>query len=388
MQMKIAYQMTQQMLKKVKIKIGLRLTLIVSGMLLLGSVYTFAQSNYKESSNNFARYTKSGDLKHLENAKKFIDETYKNRRDSNSSRVNVLRALIYSSIAYADSTRSIKTASDPIDITYESIDKVRKREWENYPAQSNYIRQNLAASHIYQAEKALEKQDYASAYDSYIKVTDLKLPNYDVTYNLALLATQTAQYDAAITYYEALLKREEVPVEYYLELAEVHRKNGNKQAVLNTLQDARLQFPDNQPILLNLIQLFAQNNEHKAIAPIIDEAVARAPENIDLNYLAGYSNETVGNIDIAKKYYGRVLQLDPNNYEANLALGLIFLNGFLQDSDDVEAQYQAQNLLLKANEIRPYDVNALKSLSLYYERSGDLAQLDRVKLLLNQLSNN
>lgn len=388
MQMKIAYQMTQQMLKKVKIKIGLRLTLIVSGMLLLGSVYTFAQSNYKESSNNFARYTKSGDLKHLENAKKFIDETYKNRRDSNSSRVNVLRALIYSSIAYADSTRSIKTPSDPIDITYESIDKVRKREWENYPAQSNYIRQNLAASHIYQAEKALEKQDYASAYDSYIKVTDLKLPNYDVTYNLALLATQTAQYDAAITYYEALLKREEVPVEYYLELAEVHRKNGNKQAVLNTLQDARLQFPDNQPILLNLIQLFAQNNEHKAIAPIIDEAVARAPENIDLNYLAGYSNETVGNIDIAKKYYGRVLQLDPNNYEANLALGLIFLNGFLQDSDDVEAQYQAQNLLLKANEIRPYDVNALKSLSLYYERSGDLAQLDRVKLLLNQLSNN
>lgn len=112
------------------------------------------------------------------------------------------------------------------------------------------------------------------------------------------------------------------------------------------------------------------------------------PENIDLNYLAGYSNETVGNIDIAKRYYGQVLQLDPNNYEANLALGLIFLNSFLQDSDDVEAQYQAQNLLLKANEIRPYDVNALKSLSLYYERSGDLAQLDRVKLLLNQLSNN
>lgn len=388
MQMKIAYQMTQQMLKKVKIKTGWHLPLIVAGMLLLGSGHTFAQSNYKESSNSFARYTKSGDLKNLENAKKFIDETYKNRRDSNNTRVNVLRALIYSSLAYADSTRSIKTPSDPIDITYESLNKVRKREWENYPAQSNYIRQNLAASHIYQAEQALEKKDYASAYDSYLKVADLNLPNYDVIYNLALLATQTEQYDAAITYYNELLKRGEAPVEYYLELAEVYKKNGDTQAVLNTLQDARRTFPDNQPVLLNLIQLFAQNNEYKAIAPIIDEAVAHAPEDIDLNYLAGYSNETVGNIDIAKKYYGQVLQLDPNNYEANLALGLIFLNNFLQDSNDVEAQYQAQNLLLKANEIRPYDVNALKSLSLYYERSGDLTQLDRVKLLLNQLSNN
>src|SRR5690606_38047299 len=147
-------------------------------------------------------------------------------------------------------------------------------------------------------------------------------------------------------------------------------------------------FPKNKEVLMNLVQLFAQRNEYKAIAPIIDEAVAHEPENIDLNYLAGYANETVGNIEIAKRYYGKVLQLDPNNYAANLGLGLIFLNGFLQDSDNVEAQYQAQNLLLKANEIRPYDVNALKSLSLYYERSGDLGQLDRVRLLFNQLSNN
>lgn len=385
----MAYQMTQQMLKKTRINnIGLRLPAIVSGMLLLGSVHTFAQSNYKESSNSFARYTQTGDLKNLESAKKFIDETYKNRRDSNSARVNVLRAMIYSSMAYADSTRSIKNPSDPIDITYESLNKIRNREWNNYPSESNYVKQNLAASHIYQAKKALEKQDYASAYDSYIKVRDLNVQHYDVTYNLALLATQTEQYNAAITYYKDLLKRGDAPVEYYLELAEVHKSNGDTQAVLNTLQDARTKFPENQEVLLNLIQLFAQNNEYKAIAPIIDEAIVQEPENIDLNYLAGYSNETVGNIDIAKRYYGQVLQLDPNNYEANLALGLIFLNSFLQDSDDVEAQYQAQNLLLKANEIRPYDVNALKSLSLYYERSGDLAQLDRVKLLLNQLSNN
>ena len=380
--------MKQQTLKKMKIRKERWMPTFALGILLLGSVPVLAQSNYKESSNSFARYTKTGDIKNLENAKKFIDETYKNRRDANNTRVNVLRAMIYSSMAYADSTRSIKNPSDPIDLAYESLDKIKKREWDNRPAEFNYIRQNLAAAHIYQANKAMEKENYVAAYNSYLQVKDLNVAKYNVTYNLAVLAAQTEQYEASISYYKDLLAEGDAPVSYYLEITEVYKKIGDTQAVLNTLQDARLKFPENQSVLLNLIQLFAQNNEYKAIAPIIDEAIAHDPESIELNYLAGYSNETIGNTDLSKRYYGRVLELDPNNYEANLALGLIFLNSFLQDGEDIESQYQAQNLLLKANEIRPYDVNALKSLSLYYERSGDLAQLDRVKSMLNQLSNN
>ena len=384
----MVHQIALLMLKKAKSKIGLHVLAFICFVLLFGVAETSAQSNYKEGTNSFARYTQSGDIKHLESAKKFIDETYKNRRDANSARVNVLRAMIYSAMAYADSTRTLKNPSDPIDITYESLSKIKRRELENYPSEVSYVKQNLASSHLYNAKKALDKQDYAAAYDSYLKVRDLHIKEYDVTYNLAILAAQTGQYAAASAYYNNLLKRGDSPVEYYLQLADVHKKNGDNQAVLNILQVARTKFPENKEVLMNLIQLFAQNNEYKAIAPIIEEAINHEPDNIELNYLAGYANENVGNTDIAKRYYGKVLELDPNNYEANLALGLIYLSTFLQDSEDVESQYQAQNLLLKANEIRPYDINALKSLSLYYERSGDLAQLDRVKLLLNQLSNN
>jgi len=171
-------------------------------------------------------------------------------------------------------------------------------------------------------------------------------------------------------------------------LADVYRKLGDENSLLNTLETARGKFKGNKTVLLNLIQEFAHNNNYEAIVPIIDEAIKYEPENVDLNYLAGYANETMGRVAVAKRYYQKTLQLNPNNYEANLALGLIFLGDFLKDGNNTEAQYYSQNLLLKANEIRPYDVNALKSLSMYYEKSGDLAQLDRVNLLLNQLSNN
>ncbi|MCL8001009.1 hypothetical protein M8994_22720, partial [Brucella sp. 21LCYQ03] len=75
--------------------------------LAIGSLSAFAQSAVKEATNNFALYTQTGELKHLENAKKFIDGVYKTRRDSANVRINITRAMIYSSIAYADSTRKI-----------------------------------------------------------------------------------------------------------------------------------------------------------------------------------------------------------------------------------------------------------------------------------------
>ncbi|TYP95680.1 tetratricopeptide repeat protein [Sphingobacterium allocomposti] len=375
----------QKMMKNSK---GNCLRIFFSGVFLLGALQIFAQSNYKESSNSFALYTQTGELKNLESAKKFIDAAYQSRRDSSNTRVNVLRAMIYSSMAYADSTRSIKNAKDPIDIAYDAVNRIKPAQLPQYSSEMKYVKQNLAAAHIYNANKALGKKDYAAAFNNYLKVKELNIANYDVTYNLAVLAVQTEQFPAAITYYTQLLKEGNPSPEHYLELTDVYRKTGDKQAVLNTLQTARAKFPENKAVLMNLIQEFALNNEYKAIVPIIDEAIKYEPENVELNYLAGYANESVGNKEIAKRYYQQVLQLNGNNYEANLALGLIYLNDFLQDENNTEAQYYAQNLLLKANEIRPYDVNALKSLSLYYEKSGDLMQLDRVKLLLNQLSNN
>lgn len=358
------------------------------GILFFVTHLTFAQSNYKESSNNFALYSKTGDLKSLENAKKFIDASYKTRRDSTSSKVNILRAMIYSTIAYADSTNTIKSDIDPLDATYRALEKLNTREQGNNAAEVKYVKQNLAAAHLYRANKALLKKDYSIAYDNYTKVKNLALNNYDVVYNLALLAVESEKYGVAIEYYRQLLSRPNATADQYLELAEVYKKTDNPQEILNTLNSARSKFPTNKTILMHLIQVYAQDQNYAAIAPIIDEAIKFEPENIELNYLAGYAHEAVGNAAVAKTYYQQVLKLNQNNYEANLALGLLYLQSFLNDEDDIEAEYYAQNLLLKANEIRPYDVNTLKSLSLYYEKTEDLAQLDRVKLLLNQLSNN
>ncbi len=362
--------------------------IIFSLLLLAIGTTVVGQSNYKEASNSLARYMQSNDVKQLESAKKFIDAGYKTKRDSSNSRNNVLRAMIYSSLAYADSTRKIKSDKDPILIAKEAEALIRPRDRDKLETEINYIHQNLIAAYIYKANKEIVEKKYADAYQSYLEVEKLGTKTSDVIYNLALLASQAGKTKEAILYYSELTKDTEADATKYLELAELYKKNKDMQQYLSTLETARTKFPENKQILFQLIEIYSLNKTFGAITPIIDEAITYEPKNLDLLYLAGYANENIGNVSQAKKYYQKIVQLDDNNYNANLALGLIFLNDFLKNMNNLEDQYNAQNYLLKANEIKPYDIGALKGLALYYKTVGDDSQLDRVNLLLNQLSNN
>ncbi|MFD2599373.1 tetratricopeptide repeat protein [Sphingobacterium corticis] len=363
--------------------------LILTVGLTVGSLSAFAQSGVKEATNNFALYTQTGDLKHLENAKKFIDGVYKTRRDSSNVRINVTRAMVYSSIAYADSLRTIKMDKDkdPINLTLATLARLKPREKGTRESEMAYITQNLAAAYTYKANVALEEQRYDEAYSYFLKVKDLQPKNEDIIYNLALLADQTNQTDRAIEYYRQAIKSKSRQPIQYLELSRIFERNNKPTEARTTLEEGRSAYPDSKEILFKLIEVYSQQRNYAAIVPLAEQAVKLEPENVDLNYLAGFSFENVGNVDKAKQFYERTIQLNDNNYEANLALGLLYLQKFIQNNDDQEAQYQAQDYLLKANEIRPHEVNALRSLAMYYENAEDDMQLDRVNLLLNRLLN-
>jgi tetratricopeptide (TPR) repeat protein len=155
---------------------------------------------------------------------------------------------------------------------------------------------------------------------------------------------------------------------------------------LNVLEKGHAIFPENKQILFRLIDVYSANNSYDAILNVIADAIRLEPENVELNYIAGYSYENANDIKRAKEYYNNVLRLDPNNYESNLALGLINLETLLKEPSNQDIQELTIEYLLKANEIKPYDVNALKALAKYYKLIDDASQLDRVNLLLNQLT--
>lgn len=357
--------------------------------MLAGALPVAAQSNLKEGNNNFALYMNSKDFKHLEAARKFADAAFKTKRDSVNFRNNLLRGLVYSTLAMVDSNRTQKYSADPIDVASAALKRLTNNRQAGYEHETeiDYIKKSLANAYLIKANRAVGKGNFEEARSQYHKVDSLSGGAIDVKHNLAVLSAKTGGADDAIKRYEAFINQRETssPV-YILELAKLYREKKDRRAVLNTLLKGRQQFPENKEILFELISTHVANEAYAAIVPLVDEAIAHEPENVNLNYIAGYANEMEGNHAAAKKYYEKVIRLDANNFDANFELGLLYLKEFIANPDDSEKQNKAQEYLLRANQIRPSEVNALKSLAVLYDQSGNIIQLERVNNILNQLT--
>lgn len=369
---------------------SMKLAAAVALLLAVSVSPILAQSNLKEGNNNFARYTKSKDFKYLEAARKFADESFKTKRDSTNFRNILLRGLVYSTLAVVDSNRTQKYTSDPTDVALWALKRLRNKSIGfEFEPQIDYIRRSLAKAYLIKANRAVAEANYEEALHQYSKVDSISGNTIDVKHNLAVLSSKTRNEEDAINRYKAFTAQSETSSPtYILELATLYRKRGNNREMLNTLLTGRQQFPESKEILFTLINTYMAGEAYAAVVPLVDEAIAHEPENVGLNYIAGYANEMENNHEVAKKYYEKVISLDANSFEGNLELGLLYLKEYISDPDNDEVQRKAQEHLLKANQIQPSEVNTLKSLAVLYDQSGDVIQLERVNNILNQLTIN
>lgn len=364
---------------------------LISVFLLLSGSITFAQSNIMEGNNSFAMFTKTGDIKQLEAARKFADEAYKSRRDSSGFRNNLLRSLVYSTLAVVDSNRTMKYPSgDPIDVALSALNTLKgagSQTLYDNEAEIKHVRRSLANAYLVKANRSVAKNNYEDALRQYKLVDSLGGKSAAVDHNIAVLTAKVGNTSGAITRYEQLIKtRSTSNPSYIIELANIYRLSGDSQKSLNTLLTGREQFPGSKDILFQLINMYVAHEAYNAVVPLIDEAIAHEPENVQLNYIAGFANESEGNSVAAKRFYEKVISLDANNFDGNFELGLLYLKEYIEAPQDGTKQNKAQEYLLKANQIKPAAINTLKSLAVLYEHSGDTIQLERVNSVLNQQS--
>src|SRR5690606_6473682 len=191
-----------------------------------------------------------------------------------------LRAMVYSALPYADSTRKIKTDKDPIEISLNLAQVLKQRDLSNYPHAITYVTQNSDAAHIYQANQHIEKQEYDHADNSLAEVERLGAQSIDVLRNLADLSAEAGKTQEAIAYYKKLIELTDVDAVTYISLAKLYKSTDNTHEYLNTLKTAREKFPQDKAILFLLVEAYAENKAYAAVTPIIAEALKHEPENI------------------------------------------------------------------------------------------------------------
>lgn len=363
-------------------------TLLLGAACLTNSVSAHAQSNLKEGNNQYALYTKSGDIKQLDQARTHADNAYKTRRDSMGFRNNLLRALVYSTLSVVDSNRTKKYTEDPLITAELALEKLTDRQlsFENEP-EIKHATRFVANGHLILANRALSSGKDQEAYDRFIKIHSMASDTYDVRHNLAVLSDRLGHHEEAIERYLELLQSPKTAKASYIQaLADLYEKTSLDLGLVNILITGHEMYPEDRDILFRLINTYHARESYDAIIPLADQAVEMDPESTDLRYILAFAFEETGDIKRAKEQYEALIALDRNNYEGNLGLGLIHLQAYLDNPADRAPLNRAQDLLLRANQIKPSGVNTLRSLAVLYENKGDIIQLERVNNILDQLT--
>ena len=342
----------------------------------------------RDAMNSFAKYSASKNIKDLEAARKLIDDGYKTKSDSNAFKNNLIRGLVYSTLARADSTLKLKYAKDPIEVALHSLSFISSSKNASDAAQEiSYINGQLKRTYLSRANTSFRERRFNDALKYFTILDSLDHNTYSISHNLALLHQELGNYEQSVFYYGKLIAQKPKP-EYYLVLANLYESLGDENSALKTLKSGSEAFPDNRDLIFKLINILVNRNDYIEIAKFVERALKLDEFNINLNYLAGFSNEMTGNNLKAEEYYKAVLNINPNNYEGNYALGLLYLNFYLKDTSKNSMMYVSKYYLSKANEIDPNELKSLTSLSILYKHTGDKDELQKINNRINQLKLN
>lgn len=342
----------------------------------------------KDAMNSFAKYSASKNIKDLESARKLSDQAYKTRSDTSSFKANLVRSLVYSTLARADSTLQFKYSKDPVSEALFSLQHVQTSKYSGDAEQEMaYINDQLNHTYLYRANTLFRGRKFSAALEYFTILDSVKPGNFALIHNQALLHQELGNYGKAVMYFEKLIKIQSKP-EYFLVLANLYETVGDEDNMLGILKKGSGLFPANRDLIFKLINTLVGLNDYVEIAKFTQQALKLDEYNINLNYLAGFSNEMTGNNLKAEEYYKDVLNINPNNYDGNYALGLLYLNLYLRDRSKENLMYVSKYYLSKANEIDPNELKSLTSLSILYKYTGDNDELQKVNNRINQLKLN
>ncbi len=366
---------------------GTVIILLLNGLLFIASAN--AQTvPIKDAMNSFAKFSSSGDIKDLAAARGFIDNAYKNRSDSAAFKNNLARALIYSSLARTDSNLTLKYTKDPVEEAKFSLERIKdSKSVGDATSEIEYINDQLKHTYLYRGNTAFLNRSFSDALKYYSLLDSIESHNLPLIQNLALLYQELGNNPKSAYYYEKLISERPRP-EYFLVLSNLYETMGDEVSTLKILKNGCELYSFNQDLLFRYLNVLLNNNNYKEIANIIEKAIKIDENNINLNYLAGFSNEAIGNSSKAEEYYKIVLNINPNNYDANYALGLLYLNLYLKDKRQENLLYMSKYFLSRANEIDPNDLKALVSLSILYKQTGETNELQKINYRINQLKLN
>ena len=214
-------------------------------------------------------------------------------------------------------------------------------------------------------------------------------------YNAALCYEKAGMTDLAIArYYECAEIKYQVP-NVFLFISTLYRNAGDDEAALETLKNARKDYPREQSLIIEELNIYLTSGDFERAKTNLQLAAEQDPKNEILWFSLGSVFDNLGNSEEAISAYLKAIEVKADYFDANYNLGALYFNQAVQginaandmwkprmtnkeaaaqkklETDAKELFNTAKPYLEAAFAINPEDLQTIRSLKDIYARTGE-----------------
>ncbi len=332
----------------------------------------------------------------------------------------------------------------------EYLDQVKDNNTYKVPVR--LLKEEMAKKFLSDGNEAYENKKFAEASTNFEGVYNLRPQDTTYLYYAAATAINAKDYKRALPLYEKLknLKYTGVETKYYAVNGKTNEKeafpnkqlrdasvkakqhnsptqetspskradivknvalmyisNGEKDKAILAIQDARTENPEDVNLIISEANIYYEMGDTKKFKELLETATQKDPNNAELQYNLGVISAESNDIESAKKYYAKAIELNPksiNSYINSAAIILDAEQALIEEMnnlgssaadnrryDQLKAKrhglYQeALPFLTKALEIDSKNVNAASTLMNIYSALGETAKFKEMKALVASIN--
>ncbi len=296
---------------------------------------------------------------------------------------------------------------NPLDQALEALAKAT--ELDTKGAQKNAIQEKygeIKAAYEKDAFVLYQHGDYKESFGFFEKMVEINqmLNNVDTLgyYYAGLSAFQSQQNAKAKDYLGKAISLKIKEPSVYEIAKEVYMAEGDKDNALKVLKEGMSVLPDDQSLLLNLIQYYLETENTSEALTYLNQAKQRDASNPVFSFVEGTLYDRMGDMAKSLESYQKAISLKPDYYDAYYNTAVLYFNNGVkimevanEEKDNVkyeQLRIQADEEfkkciepLEKASSIKPEETLPLETLKTIYYRLQMTDQLTEVRKKLGEI---
>ena len=246
---------------------------------------------------------------------------------------------------FADALGKQKKYKESADVLY-SIYQLDKKDIENLYYAANYAIEGQDYDNALVYYKELKAANYTGERTNYLAKN--KATNAEESFDTKEIRNNMVNLGTHI-----LPREEKIPSkkgEIVRNIALILIQQGKTEEAKSAIAEARKENPNDVSLITSEADIYYKANDLVNYQRLINEALAKDPNNAELVFNLAVTSATAGRVDEAEKYYRKSIELKPTYTDAYLNLADLILK------PDAKLVEQIQKLTNSAKDIKQFDV--------------------------------